>query len=331
MILSASSWVNGSISLRLRLGSSIDSAGFLLIRPSETADERMVFSLLSALRFTPGEDHLISVVIWRISEGVMADRRVVDDKATGKLFADRLKDMLTQTFSFSPVPQMFQPVLDIYSNKDAFTGRDIESMGMDRLSKGLRSRENTTAAATALSAVSRALGDESPVALSPVQADHLIRGYFGTVGATAAGLVDTIWRGATGQESPDKRWSEYQPIRRFYRDLGAPAPYTRYSTLFYEGLREANRVYADVRELQSLGKADEAQEVSTDKRGILAMRLRLNQQQRRISEINKQMETVKRSDRDGAWKRRELDRLTLMRNRITEQAGMQIENVRAQS
>ncbi|RRW29656.1 hypothetical protein EGJ44_20225 [Ectopseudomonas oleovorans] len=264
----------------------------------------------------------------------MAERlteQMVDDKATGKLFADRLKDMLTQTFSFSPVPQMFQPVLDIYSNKDAFTGRDIESMGMDRLSKGPRSRENTTAAATALSAVSRALGDESPVALSPVQADHLIRGYFGTVGATAAGLVDTIWRGATGQESPDKRWSEYQPIRRFYRDLGAPAPYTRYSTLFYEGLREANRVYADVRELQSLGKADEAQEVSTDKRGILAMRLRLNQQQRRISEINKQMETVKRSDRDGAWKRRELDRLTLMRNRITEQAGMQIENVRAQS
>lgn len=263
----------------------------------------------------------------------MAERlteQMVDDKATGKLFADRLKDMLTQTFSFSPVPQMFQPVLDIYSNKDAFTGRDIESMGMDRLSKGLRSRENTTAAATALSAVSRALGDESPVALSPVQADHLIRGYFGTVGATAAGLVDTIWRGATGQESPDKSWSEYQPIRRFYRDLGAPAPYTRYSTLFYEGLREANRVYADVRELQSLGKTDEAREVSTDKRGILAMRLRLNQQQRRISEINKQMETVKRSDRDGAWKRRELDRLTLLRNRITEQAGMQIENVRAQ-
>lgn len=263
----------------------------------------------------------------------MAERlteQMVDDKATGKLFADRLKDMLTQTFSFSPVPQIFQPVLDIYSNKDAFTGRDIESMGMDRLSKGLRSRENTTAAATALSAVSRALGDESPVALSPVQADHLIRGYFGTVGATAAGLVDTIWRGATGQESPDKSWSEYQPIRRFYRDLGAPAPYTRYSTLFYEGLREANRVYADVRELQSLGKTDEAREVSTDKRGILAMRLRLNQQQRRISEINKQMETVKRSGNDGAWKRRELDRLTLMRNRITEQAGMQIENVRAQ-
>lgn len=263
----------------------------------------------------------------------MAERlteQLVDDKATGKLFADRLKDMMTQTFSFSPVPQMFQPVLDIYSNTDAFTGRDIESMGMERLSKGLRSRENTTVAGEAVSAVSRALGDESPIALSPVQADHLIRGYFGTVGGNAAGIIDTIWRGATGKESPDKAWSEYQPIRRFYRDLGAPAPYSRYSTLFYDGLREANRVYADVRELQGLGRTAEAQDVGAENRNILAMRLRLNQQQRRVSNINKQMEIVKRSDNDGAWKRRELDRLTLMRNQITEQLGKQVEGVRAE-
>lgn len=263
----------------------------------------------------------------------MAERlteQLVDDKATGKLFADRLKDMMTQTFSFSPVPQMFQPVLDIYSNTDAFTGRDIESMGMERLSKGLRSRENTTVAGEAVSAVSRALGDDSPIALSPVQADHLIRGYFGTVGGNAAGIIDTIWRGATGKESPDKAWSEYQPIRRFYRDLGAPAPYSRYSTLFYDGLREANRVYADVRELQGLGRQAEAQDVSAENRNILAMRQRLNQQQRRVSEINKKIEIVKRSDEDGAWKRRELDRLTLMRNQITEQLGKQIESVRAE-
>lgn len=263
----------------------------------------------------------------------MAERlteQLVDDKATGELFAGRLKDMMMQTFSFNPVPQMFQPVLDIYSNRDAFTGRDIETAGMERLSKGLRSRDSTTVAAQAVSGASRVFGDESPIALSPVQADHLIRGYFGTVGANAAGILDTLWRGATGQEAPDKRWSEYQPIRRFYRDLGAPAPYSRYSTLFYDGLREANRIYADVRELQGLGRTDEAQEVAAENRGILAMRQNLNRQQRRISDINKQMEVVRRSDRDGAWKRREIDRLTLMRSLITDQLGKQVEAVKAQ-
>jgi hypothetical protein len=271
----------------------------------------------------PFEVGAIATMAERVTE------QLVDDKATGKLFADRLKDMMMQTFSFNPVPQMFQPVIDIYSNRDAFTGRDIETAGMERLSKGLRSRDSTTVAAQAVSSASRVFGDETPFALSPVQADHLIRGYFGTVGANAAGIIDTVWRGATGQEAPDKRWSEYQPIRRFYRDLGAPAPYTRYSTLFYDGLREANRIYSDVRELQGLGKTAEAQDLAAEKRGILAMRQQLNRQQRRISEINKQMENVRRSDRDGAWKRKEIDRLTLMRSMITDQVGKQIEAVRA--
>ena len=271
----------------------------------------------------PFEVGAIATMAERVTE------QLVDDKATGKLFADRLKDMMMQTFSFNPVPQMFQPVIDIYSNRDAFTGRDIETAGMERLSKGLRSRDSTTVAAQAVSSASRVFGDETPFALSPVQADHLIRGYFGTVGANAAGIIDTVWRGATGQEAPDKRWSEYQPIRRFYRDLGAPAPYTRYSTLFYDGLREANRIYSDVRELQGLGKTAEAQDLAAEKRGILAMRQQLNRQQRRISEINKQMESVRRSDRDGAWKRKEIDRLTLMRSLITDQVGKQIEAVRA--
>ncbi|MDN5516936.1 MAG: hypothetical protein L0G82_17000 [Pseudomonas sp.] len=271
----------------------------------------------------PFEVGAIATMAERVTE------QLVDDKATGKLFADRLKDMMMQTFSFNPVPQMFQPVIDIYSNRDAFTGRDIETAGMERLSKGLRSRDSTTVAAQAVSSASRVFGDETPFALSPVQADHLIRGYFGAVGANAAGIIDTVWRGATGQEAPDKRWSEYQPIRRFYRDLGAPAPYTRYSTLFYDGLREANRIYSDVRELQGLGKTAEAQDLAAEKRGILAMRQQLNRQQRRISEINKQMENVRRSDRDGAWKRKEIDRLTLMRSLITDQVGKQIEAVRA--
>lgn len=91
----------------------------------------------------------------------------------------------------------------MYSNKDAFTGRDIESAGMERMSAGLRSRDTTTAPATALSAVSRVFGDESSIAVSPVQADHLIKGYLGRCCATAAGWIDTMYRAATGQSSPD--------------------------------------------------------------------------------------------------------------------------------
>lgn len=266
------------------------------------------------------------------SIATMAERaaqQFMDDKATGKLFRERMWEMLMQAFAFNPTPQVFQPVIDVYSNKDAFTGRDIETAGMDRLSVGLRARDTTTAAGRAISAASRVFGDETPLAVSPVQADHLIRGYLGSVGATGAGMIDTIWRTATGQEAPDRRWSEYQPIRRFYRDLGAPAPYTRYSTLFYEGLRESNRIYADVMELQKLGRGEDAGALREKHRNVLAMRQTLNREQRRLGDINQQMQAVRRSDRDGEWKRREIDRLNTLKNAITERQGRRIDEVRA--
>lgn len=276
---------------------------------------------------------------WRIPKpfevgaiATMAERllqQAIDDKATGKLFAQRLGHTLTQTFSFSPVPHMFQPVLDVYSNVDAFTGRPIESTGMDRLSKGLRTRATTTAPARAASAVSRVFGDEFPLAVSPIQADHLIAGYLGQVGAWGAGMVDTMWRAANGESQPAKHWHEYQPIRRFYRDLDTPAAYTRYSTIFYEGLREAGKAYADVKELQELGRMDEAREVIREKRDVLGVRKQLNQVQRRLTAINSRMDAVRLGELDADAKRRELDRLLVIKNRLTEMAGKRLEDMRA--
>jgi len=256
-------------------------------------------------------------------------QQAIDDKATGKLFAERLGFALTQTFSFSPVPQMAQPVLDVYSNKDSFTGRQIESAGMERLSLGLRAKATTTAPAKAVSWASRRLGDNFPLAVSPIQADHLIQGYLGQVGAWGAGIMDTLWRSANGETEPAKHWHEYQPIRRFYRDLDTPAAYTRYSTLFYEGLKEAGRVYADVKELRDLGRLDEARQVLQEKRDMLALRQQLNQVQRRLTKINVRMDAVRLGGLDADAKRRELDRLQVIKNRLTEMAGKRVEAVRA--
>lgn len=269
----------------------------------------------------PFEVGAISTLVERLAE------QAVDDKASGKLFRERLWAMLTQTFSFSPVPQMFQPALDVYSNRDAFTGRPIESAGMEKLSPTLRDRASSTAPAKAISSATAVLGED--FALSPLQADHLIRGYLGQVGAWGAGIIDTVWRAASGESEPAKHWHEYQPIRRFYRDLGAPAPYDRYSTLFYEGLKESGRVYADAKRLQELGRKDEARELVQEKRQVLAMRKPLAEVQKQLSGINARMDMVRRSDWDGERKRRELDRLQAIKSRLTERAGKRIEDARA--
>ena len=262
----------------------------------------------------------------------MAERLLqqgIDDKATGELFKQRLGHAITQTFAFSVVPHALQPVLDIYSNMDAFTDRPIESMGMDRLSKGLRARADTTAPAHALSSATRVFGDDFPLAVSPVQADHLIKGYLGQVGAWGAGLVDTMWRTAKGETQPARHWHEYQPIRRFYKDLDTPNAYTRYSTLFYEGLRESGKVYADVMELQKLGKEDQMRETINKNRDMLGMRKNLNRAQRDLSKINARIGMIRIGGLDAEEKRREIDRLTVIKSRITEAAGKQVEAMKA--
>jgi hypothetical protein len=158
--------------------------------------------------------------------------------------------------------------------------------------------------------------DTNPFALSPVQMDHLIGGYFGQVGTWVAGSGDVAWRVATGKDKPAQRWYEYQPVRRFYKSLGDEDRYTKYGTVFYEGLREAGRAYADVKELRELGRLEEAAKAVQDNRQMLMIRRSLNRAQSKLRDINKQIDVIRRADMDGELKRQKLDRLRAIKNKI---------------
>ncbi len=262
----------------------------------------------------------------------MAERmteQVTDDKATGKLFAERLGHMLGDTFSFNPVPQMFQPMLDVYSNKDAFTGRDIESMSQQRLSPHMRTRANTTNLAKGVSAllegsVGSVFGDESSLVLSPVQIDHMIGGYLGWLGSSVSAGTDVLVKKAMGETSPEKEWYEYQPARRFYRNLDLPG-YTKTQTQFYDTLRELNQTYADIQEYRKLGMKDEAKELYQASKGKLGRRKALAKVQRQLGKINRRIKLIAASDNSSEWKRRELDKLKLIKNRYMEKISAYVE------
>ncbi|WP_052384078.1 LPD38 domain-containing protein [Litchfieldella xinjiangensis] len=277
----------------------------------------------------PFEVGAIATMAERVTE------QFTDDQATGRVFRERLMHMMTDTFSFSPVPQAMQPALDIYANYDAFTGRPIEGMGMDRLSPELRRRDSTSKAAewisNALNSTVGAIGDpeKNPLALSPVQVDHLIGGYFGQVGSWAAASGDVAWRAATGQASPAQHWYEYQPVRRFYKNLGDEDRYTKYGTVFYEGLREASRAHADVKEMREMGRLADATELANSKRDMLALRPALNRAQSRLRTVNQQMDIIRRSNLDGDLKRQRIDRLNAVKNQIQRALGERILEARA--
>ncbi|WP_027854707.1 LPD38 domain-containing protein [Marinobacterium litorale] len=254
----------------------------------------------------------------------MAERsleQAVDDTKDGKLFAERLGHILTDTFAFNPIPQIAKPMFDLYANKDSFTQRDIESLSMLRLSPENRVRANTTDVARALSWVTRnttgILSDT--LVLSPVQVDFLIQGYLGWVGAMGASTIDVISKNARGVEEPYKRWHEYQPIRRFFRDDSAPKPYTRYGTEFYDSLREVNMIYADIQHLRKLGEFTEAAQLLGENQNTLRYRKLMNRTQRQLSKINAQIKLTRANKSLSAEaKRHRIDLLTTQRNLLTE-------------
>ena len=261
----------------------------------------------------PFEIGAIATLFERVTE------QAVDDKATGKLFAERLGHMLSDTFSFSPVPQIAQPLIDVYSNKDAFTKRDIESASMQRLSPAMRSRASTTEIAKSLSTglegtLGSLLGKDSTLVLSPVQIDHLIGGYFGWLGTTATATADAGVKRAVGITNPEKDWYEYQPFRRFYRNLKLPG-YTKVQSQFYDRLREVGQVYSDVQELRKLGRIDEARALQKENKEMLSQRKMLNNLQRQMGKINRRLKLAMASDNSAEWKRRESDRLKVMKNK----------------
>jgi len=277
----------------------------------------------------PFEVGAIATMAERITE------QFADDQATGALFRERMAHMMTDTFSFSLVPQMMQPALDVYANYDAFTQRPIEGMGMERLSPELRKRSSTSKAGEwisgALNSTVGALGnpETNPLALSPVQVDHLIGGYLGQVGSWVASSGDVAWRAASGQEAPAQRWYEYQPVRRFYKNLGDEDRYTKYGTIFYEGLREAGRAHADVKELREMGRLADAAERAESNRDLLALRLPLNRAQRRLTRVNKRIDIIRKSDIDGELKRQRIDRLRAVKNQIQRALGERVMEARA--
>jgi hypothetical protein len=82
-----------------------------------------------------------------------------------------------------PLPTATTPLLEIATNKSFFDGRNIESQTELGLQPEERSRDSTSELAKSLG---KAMG------VSPLQIDHLIRGYTGTVGPAMVALVDAM-------------------------------------------------------------------------------------------------------------------------------------------
>ena len=251
--------------------------------------------------------------------GTLTERileQVVDEGAEGKQFTDALTRMLGDTFALNPTPQMVKPLLDLYANKDSFTGAPIESAGLERLSKQERINDNTSALAIALGGISTVFPEKFQ--LSPVQVDYAIKGYFGWLGGLASTTSTYAVMPFKEGSYPDTKWIDRASLG-LARDL--PSNQARYVTAFYENGKEINQAYADMRHYAEVGDAEKVEKILEEKGDKIALAKFYDKTAKNMSEIRKQIRVVMAdTTMDGAAKREEIDRMKMIIAELAKQA-----------
>lgn len=131
----------------------------------------------------------------------------------GKELLGAFKRFAFSTMKVDYAPQIVAPAEEVRTNYDKFRDREIESAWMRKLEKNYRADENTTELAKGLAPYT---------SLSPVQVDHLLRGYMGTTGMYAVNLADFLLGPQSVSDIPDRKLSQMPVIGSlFQREDGA--------------------------------------------------------------------------------------------------------------
>jgi hypothetical protein len=252
--------------------------------------------------------------------------QIVDDSAESKMFTESLSKMVWQTFSLNPTPQFFKPLIDLYANKESFTGAPIETAGMERLSKQERKTDQTSPLAIALGGVSNALsnvlGKESE--MSPAQIDYLIRSYLGWFGGTIQTTTQYAVMPFSNGVYPDADWTKRVSLG-FLQNL--PATQSTYVTQFYHNNQLIQQAYADMRHYAELGQSERVKEILEEKGDLIRLQSLYDQKTKVMANIRKQLLRVSDPNNDtmtGAEKKEEIERLKSL---ISDQAK-QAEDIR---
>jgi hypothetical protein len=192
----------------------------------------------------------------------------------------------------NPIPQMVKPVLDVYANKDSFTGRPIETMSMERLQSDYRFNGTTSVFARGLSTAGNSVTNNHFA--SPVQIDHLIRGYFGWLGSFVVGASDKILRPAMNE--PAAATPDYWKVASGGLIADTKSAPSRYVSQMYEQAKVLEEAYGTWQMLMKTGKADEAREFMQDNADLLRKYKSVESVKRAESKLNEKVRVIERSN-----------------------------------
>lgn len=243
------------------------------------------------------------------------------ENTDSKRFAMQMGELVNGQLAMNPIPQVFRPLIDVYANKDAFSGRPIESLAMQRLRPEDRYSSNTSELARLLGNSGMLVDPISLVAgtgvkrLSPVQIDSLIKGYFAGVGVFAVSAVD----GLLHHTVIDRGAALPVPLRTLTGSFAEELPTnsSRYVDMLYKTAQDVEQTYASYQNAIKQGDIDKARQIMKDEGSTLAKYHMIESLKKNETRIGQAIARIRDSrELTGGQKEEQIRRLKLVQDQI---------------
>jgi hypothetical protein len=201
-------------------------------------------------------------------------------------------------YSSMGMPQIVKPAFEVWTNKNFLTGGNVESLRL----RGLDTEERYVATTTELAKqMSKAL----PI-LSPIQIEHLVRGYLGVLPLAAAAGANSLFEREDKGEKPAGRASDLPLVGTAFQKKYGGAD----ADVVFREAQESLEARTTLNKMVSEGRREEALEYRDKNRAELAMATAAGQYRQVIGRINADVRrTQARNDLTPEEKRLRLDAL----------------------
>lgn len=187
-------------------------------------------------------------------------------------------EQLKNTFGLAMAPQFVMPIFEQLMNRSSLTGLPIVTEAQKNLPAEL---QYTSATSDIVKNLAGSMG------ISPVRAEALIKGYGGQIVTSMLGLIDGMYRSATGT-GVDKDWTQYPTVSTFLKTQANTNP---------KGVADIYRLSAEIQGLTTAintyvaqGMGERAVELVKENEGLLSMK-------QSISGLRTQLNTLSRNER----------------------------------
>ena len=200
------------------------------------------------------------------------------------------------------LPQAVKPIIELGTNHNFFTGREIESKAQQALDPQERFTARTTELAKRLSEMM-----PDGMQLSPLQIEHLARGYLGSMPLMAAATMNDVF-GSPAAEAPTRKLTETPLVGVAFQDrYGGGAV-----DILYAKIKAADQAKATYDKMVHEGRKQDAKMYLADIENLRTIPM-LQNAEKKLQALAQQEKAVRMSTNTPERKRELLDQVAARR------------------